>query len=205
MGDLLAAARLDVSRVHEEVLKFTLPEIDILRPNEVHPMQPSFKLLTVVFISLSTFGQTNSKPPSLSETLEWLTGASDKESGDGNNHITFETSGKDGCAVVITETRANAGRAFWIKESFSLADIDPSDVSLHDLSQGPEGKVFAGKYAVRFHTTNYRKKIGSTSSDNPDVILTSDYSVFTNESFAPRFAKAFRRAVTLCGGKPSSY
>lgn len=168
-------------------------------------MQPSFKLLTVVFISLSTFGQTNSKPPSLSETLEWLTGASYEESGDGNNHITFETSGKDGCAVVITETRAKASHGFWIKESFSLADIDPSDVQVHDLSQGPYGKPFAGKYAVRFHTTNYRKKISSTAWDYSDPILTSDYTVFTNESFAPRFAKAFRRAVTLCGGKPSSY
>lgn len=161
-------------------------------------------ILAVAFILLS-FEQTRSNPPTLSETLEWLTGASTEESGDGNNHITFETSGKDGCAVVITETRAKASRGFWIKESFSLADIDPSDVQLDDLSKGPYGKPFAGQFAVRFHTTNYRKKISSTAWDYPNVILASDYTVFTNDSFAPRFAKAFRRAVTLCGGKASSY
>ncbi len=59
----------------------------------------------------------------LSETLQWLSGASEEESGDGNNHITFASDSRDSCSVTITETRVEAGPNFWIKESFSLADI----------------------------------------------------------------------------------
>jgi hypothetical protein len=70
---------------------------------------------------------------SLSETLQWLAGASEKESGDANNHITFESKDSDGCDVTITETRAKAGPDFWIKISFSLADIDPGDIQVEIL------------------------------------------------------------------------
>ena len=64
---------------------------------------------------------------------------------------------------------------FWIKESFSLADID--------------------------HT----KKIVHTASQFADSISHSDYIYFTNDRFAPKFAKAFAHAARLCGGKRSSF
>ena len=64
----------------------------------------------------------NEKPPvsaKLSETLQWLKGASEEESGNGTTNITFESNGGDSCAVTITETRAKASPGFWIRESFS--------------------------------------------------------------------------------------
>jgi hypothetical protein len=139
----------------------------------------------------------------LSETLEWLSGASEKESGDGNTHTTFASEG--GCNVAITETRALASPGFWIRVSFSLTDIDPTDIRVQNLGQGEFKELFEGQSAVRFHTTNYRKKIIHTSNNPLEPIPTADYTVFTNDWFAPRFAKAFKRAVELCGGQPSSF
>jgi hypothetical protein len=154
----------------------------------------------------------------LSETLQWLAGASDKESGDGNDHITFESKGSDGCDVTITETRAKAGPDFWIKISFSLADIDSGDIQVENLAEGMEGglkKFFEGQFGVSFHTSNYRKTVvhstkgpfysGGPTLDKPLETPASDYTFFTNEWFAPRFAKAFKRAAELCGGKRSSF
>jgi hypothetical protein len=145
---------------------------------------------------------TNS--PSLSETLQWLSGASEQESADGDEHHTFESDGKDICSATITETRTKATPGFWIKESFSLADIDPDDIQVDDLGKGGEPR-FLGKFAVAFHTTNYTKKIIHTSSQYAEAIPASDYIYFTNDWFAPKFAKAFAHAARLCGAKRSSF
>ena len=122
------------------------------------------------------------------------------------------------CSVAITETRAEASADYWIKLSFSLGDIDPEDIHVSNLAEGwppglQVGKAFAGKYAVNFHTTNYAKKIISRlhwhpSSESPPREITgpvSDYIYYTNDGFAPKFAKALKHAVELCGGKPSSF
>ena len=107
--------------------------------------------------------------------------------------------------MTITETRAKASPGFWIRESFSLTDIDPEDIQAENLGTGASKKFFAGIYSVRFHTTNYAKKIIHTSSQLNEPIPTSDYTVLTNEWFAPKFARAFKKAVELCGGKRSSF
>lgn len=164
-------------------------------------------LLTVFSFLLpsSVISQSRHEPATLSDTLEWLRGASDKESGDGNTHITFESVGAQGCAVIITETRVKAGPQFWIRESFSLGDIDPADIQVEKLGTGQFKKLMEGQSSVRFHTTNYREKIVHTSNSSSEGIPTSDYILLTNDWFAPRFAKALKRAAELCGGKPSSY
>ncbi len=170
-------------------------------PNESEPVKPR---------------ATEPKPRSpvgtsgLSETLQWLSGATDEESGDGNNHHTFESNDRNSCAVTITETRALAGPGFWIKESFSLTDIDPADIQVEKLAQGDLKNLFQGLSAVTFHTTNYSKKIIHTSGalvalSDVKEIPSSKYTLFTNDWFAPRFAKAFKHAVELCGGQRSSF
>ena len=67
-------------------------------------------------------------PPDLMEKLRWLSGAFEEESGDGENHHTFESDAAAPCSVTITETRLSAKSGFWIKMAFSLADIDPQDI-----------------------------------------------------------------------------
>jgi len=138
-------------------------------------------VLSGLFVSTSVFGQVNLKTPTLHETLTWLSGASESESGDGNDHYTFESTGNSGCTVIITEMRAKASPGFWIKESFSLADIDPIDIQVEDLGQGEYKNLFEGQSSVRFHTTNYRKTISSTSYDQAEAIPTSDYILLTKK------------------------
>lgn len=154
----------------------------------------------------------------LAQTLQWLHGATDENSAKGAppyEHYTFDIMSGNGCSVAITETRVQAGPDFWIKESFSLADIDPDNIQVENLGKGQFAKLFAGQAAVSFHTTNYAKKIihssrgpffpGGPLLQRPEEIPTSDYTILTNDWFAPRFAKAFRHAVELCGGKRSSF
>jgi hypothetical protein len=118
-------------------------------------------LLATMFAGASATASAQSGPastntPSLTETLQWLSGASEVESSDGKNHHTFESDGK-GCSVAITETRTQASPGFWIKMSFSLADIDPDDIRVNDLGKEPVLPI-PGQFAVDFHTTNYIKK-----------------------------------------------
>ena len=149
---------------------------------------------------------TGSELKDLQDTFQWLKGASDSESATGippYQHYTFESGGENGCSVAITETRAAAGPEWWIKESFSLAEIDPADIQVNKLGKG--APTLAGESAVRFHTTNYRETIVHTSNSLSKEILTSDYTVFTNDWFAPRFARALKHAAKLCGAKTSSF
>lgn len=166
-------------------------------------------VVTAPYIAVGQKAQSNqseAKAPTLSETLQWLRGATEQESADGSNHHEFETNGgDDSCSVTIIETRVKAGPDFWIRESFSLADIDPADIQVEKLGEGQFKKLFAGQSSVRFHTRNYAKKIINTSNSRSEGVAMSDYSFFTNDWFAPRFAKALKRAVQLCGGKPSSF
>jgi hypothetical protein len=138
-------------------------------------------------------------------SLQWLRGASEVESADGVSHITFESNGRDNCSASITETRVKAGPNFWIKESFSLGDIDPDDIQVENLGKGDFEKFLAGQSVVRFHTTNYTDKIIHTSSSHAEPIPASDYSVPTNDWFAPRFARALKHGnFAGASGHPSN-
>jgi hypothetical protein len=143
------------------------------------------------------FGQASG--PSLADTLEWLHRSSLAESLEPINgtHIDFESSG---CSVEVTEYREQAGAGFWIKNRFSLADIDRMSVTIdHDSTF----KDFVGVY---IYTTNDRDKILHTSNSLPaDGLMVNEYYFFTPSEYAPRFAKALKHAVQLCGGKPSAF
>jgi hypothetical protein len=156
------------------------------------------RILNVFLCSLIVFpalGQ-NRPSPTLAETLQWLQGTSGKESGDGNDRIVFENDG--GCSVSITETRVKASPKFWIKNTFSLKDIDPSDITIHPF---PEDRLSM----IHFHTSNYADKILASSNELPDPSPSSEYYFETTEEFAPRFVKALKHAAELCGAKPSAF
>jgi hypothetical protein len=165
------------------------------------------RLVLFVLCSLSVLGQSTPKAqaPTLSETMQWLRGATDEESGDGINHYEFGNKDGDSCYVTITETRSNASPGFWLSNSFSLADIDPADIQVEKLGEGQFKNSLAGKFAVAFHTRNYAKKITHNSNSSSSTIQISRYVLFTNDWFAPRFAKALKRAIQLCGGNRSSF
>jgi hypothetical protein len=159
-------------------------------------------LLGFVTALAAETAQSQRNPPTLAETLQWLSGASEAESGNGDTLTNFEI-GQTSCSAIITETRTEVSPGFWIKMSFSLADIDPDDIHVEDLGKGPF--PFPGKFAVRFHTTNYAKKISYTSWKVSEPFPVSEYTVSTNDLFGPKFARALKHAVRLCGGKRSAF
>jgi hypothetical protein len=97
--------------------------------------------LTLGLLVSSAIGQTKTTP-TLTQTLEWLSGTSGQESGDDNDRITFESNG--GCSVTIVETRVKAGPGFWVKNTFSLSDIDTADIRIHPFPE--QTPNFDGKH-----------------------------------------------------------
>jgi hypothetical protein len=172
-------------------------------------------VFSVLFASLLAWGQRKDNAPSLSETIEWLTGASEEESGWGSGH--FQLSSHN-CNVEILSTEilsTNAETPSPIKisrtkYSFRLMDIDPTDIRYAD--SGLVGRAF-----IEFHSRNYKENITVTKykdaeaewSDKVVLDTVRVRSVVgglqTNSEFARRFVKPFKRAVELCGGKQSSY
>lgn len=159
--------------------------------------------------------------PDLRETLEWLTRAS-MQSGFvragsiiDEIHTEIQSSG-DSCSVTMIETRPEAAPSFREKLTFSLSDIDPTDIYVTDLAKPdpdePElsklrAKINKGRFSVTFHTTNYTKKLMTeyTDPENGKPFGVQQYIMFTNDWFAPRFAKALKHAIELCKGRKSTY
>jgi hypothetical protein len=59
--------------------------------------------MLIASVASAQSGPPSTNAPSLSETLQWLSEASEAESGDGGMHHTFGNDGKD-CSVTVTET-----------------------------------------------------------------------------------------------------
>ena len=108
-------------------------------------------------------------------------------------------------SVTITETRLKATPGFWIKLLFSLADIDPDDIRVDDLSKGnSQIPGIPGKFAVGFHTTNYTKKIIHTSSQFADFDPPLGLHLFHERLVCAEIRKSPRpRGATLWGQKVS--
>jgi hypothetical protein len=158
--------------------------------------------MSATSFNCSAQSQTHPTQPTLRETLDWLTGTSKQESGDGSEYITFES---QGCRAVITEHRMMAKPEFIIRTAFDLSDLDPNDVSVVNLATGNLKGLFAGQSSVRVHTRNYTEKMLNSDTRNTDQTPTSWYEFTTNSDFANRFAKAIKRAAVLCGAKASSF
>jgi hypothetical protein len=162
------------------------------------------RVLIIVFVfSGMTHAQSHvHEPPTLRDTLDWLTGTSKQESGDGSEYIEFESKG---CQAVITEHRVMAKPEFVIRTEFSLADIDPNDFSLVKLGTGKFKALFGNQTSVKFHTRNYVEKMRNSDTRDTTPTPTSSYEFTTDGDFAPRFARAMKRAAELCGAKLSSF
>ncbi len=105
--------------------------------------------------------------------------------------------------ILENHTNKHTGQPEFVEDSFSLSDIDPN-VKVTDAV------LVDGTLSVEFHTTNYTDKIrlsqGDFNGEKPHAAFdTSNYAVWMAEKFAPRFAKALKHAVELCGGKRSAF
>lgn len=103
-----------------------------------------------------------------------------------------------------------------------LSQIDPTSIKTENL-RGTFGKLDkktfypnpATMIDVRFGTTNDLNSIvvtyphASYSKDHPEEVHSccglGDAGITLEPNYAPRFVKAFRHAIDLCGGKPSTF
>jgi hypothetical protein len=90
---------------------------------------------------------------------------------------------------------------------YSLSDLDPKSIKPHSGYKGDDSVPF-----VSFETTNSQRKISLAGhacarglTEVVDYCATSWQVNFAEYEAAERFARAMHHAVTLCGGKVSTF
>jgi hypothetical protein len=149
--------------------------------------------------------------PSLKDTLQWMHNFVDAHSywemeKSENNPMGIDRSRLTFNKCQATQTLFEGGNSLG-DTRYSLGDIDPQAVKIE--------KSAASSVAVEFETTNSRDVIAITISDRwsdsiqewckHQTCVSSWLINFDSEENAKRFAKAFKHAVSLCGGKPSAF
>jgi hypothetical protein len=183
--------------------------------------------ILAVLVSVLSLRAAGATEPTISETLDWMESTY-------NNHLHTGGSPGHGLLEIFTEdnkpfekvqeTISSAGCNFTLKkdyvvglvgqhsDSFSLSNVDPSPIKI-DLfhkarysttaCRDPDDQEnFICDFAVvKFAITN-QKPLITTDSGNQ---YSDDNFLVDDIEYAERFAKAFRHAVELCGGKASPF
>jgi hypothetical protein len=163
--------------------------------------------------------------PSLAETQQWLANTFS----DG----VFEATGRDskitfnGCRAVITGStefryvEQTNHTTVPSTDSFNLGDLDPNNISVDNTANGSIDNTAKNPAVVVNLPVNGRggrvtevlqlpARPNSTPTPKPDS-SESDPTYYyalrlsVAPEYAPRFIKAMRHAVELCGGKPSVF
>jgi S1-C subfamily serine protease len=153
-----------------------------------------------------TDGQRNENSTDLRQTLQWMQdtlpeGSSECVTKAGCSRT--ELSKFVGCKVefnLVLRTWIDGNRRlvdFPSLHYFDLGNIDPERISSKGVSDD------AHRYDVFYlHTWNDTKKI--LQMDVPNNVPKNEADFLLKTDYSPRFEKAFRHAVDLCGGKPST-
>lgn len=175
-------------------------------------------IFLLLFSASAMQAQTGQTNPSLADTLQWMQNTLNSEAGrmdvkTGSSlemrmwtmpeaascKVTFEY--QSGKAGVVSGFETVGWRAIY---KFDLKDIDPTSIRTM-----PAGSDVMGPKSVMFLRT--RNDVASISYTLP--LTLPDHSPFTTEwmvfefgtPYAVRFVKAFKHAVSLCGGKASAF
>jgi len=89
--------------------------------------------------------------------------------------------------------------------SFNLGDMDPETIIFAKFPENKYPDVPNDDGAFRATTINYSKKVLLKTADGKLEHTDSFPTWFFYPGYGARFAEAFRHAVTLCGGKPSTF
>ena len=152
--------------------------------------------------------------PSLADTIQWIkTTSADglethEQSMDTLMYVFPDDSSCQNFKVFINVEHREGAKSAAVNFifGFDLGDVDPSSIEEEDKT-------------IKFGTTDNQKKIQFRRDVAVDLahlkshqLISSDdfpreYGVFFvgDNSYRSRFAKAFRQAVILCGGKPSTF
>ena len=158
--------------------------------------------------------------PEIQKTLHWIQNTLNDREGntqylgaDGEivNHRNLMTE-LNGCQVTFVyetgevEKDKREQETFHSRSQVNLGDLDPisitSDDSAPEIGGGPVS-------TVRMHTTDKTASVSLAAGDRgwegPLVIPATDLLWELPSPYAERFVKALRHAVTLCGGKASTF
>ena len=99
-----------------------------------------------------------------------------------------------GCEAAFTYSTEDTQHHVWTStDKFNFKDLDASTV-----------EVLGSSAVFYVETTNNANAISLTVNSTP--AFGSDDMLFElPEAYTKRFAKAFKHAVVLCGGKPSTF
>jgi hypothetical protein len=166
--------------------------------------------LMIVLASGLVFAQ-NKNSANLADTLLWMHNFADAHSywvveKSEHNPMGIDTTRLTFNRCEVTATLLESGKSIG-NTRYSLVDIDPQSLKIETSSNLPG--------SVAFETTDSRDGIALNISDiwhdsvqewcKHQLCLSSWLINFDTQENARRFAKAFKHAVSLCGGKPSAF
>jgi hypothetical protein len=171
------------------------------------------RLAPIIFVLIVTavFGQD--KKPTLKETLEWMhTAFPDSQS---VTAVQFKQTrelnyvdGKDGtspsCTItIIDHYKTDDGTPVARDTIIDLSLIDPTSIESYK-----DDTVEKDSGVMTLVATNDKnviiEKIENKKDDKP-YLTKREFITFVGPDYAERFAKAFKNAVSLCGGKASTF
>lgn len=215
-GTTSQQGRLKISTLKpgKHVLRVSLSDYDDWQGSIVLKQgQPLTKSLALS--QTAATAQSSGSGPSLDETLFFIQSTLESDSGStttftNNSRVARNRSSLvrrgTGCTVVATTTttwnpKEVADQVF--SYTIDLALIDPASVSATAMRSAFENMMVDG-FQVQLTTTN--NTLSVERSDNGQLSKASAFVVeLSDQQAAQRVAKAFSHAVTLCGGKPSSF
>ena len=112
----------------------------------------------------------------------------------------------NGCAVTfVYAIRSREETTLHSRSQLNLGDLDPTSLDVYAAAHDAFGPVSI----VTVYTTDKAPAVRLTVNDRSwpgePTLPSTDLLWELPASYADRFAKALKQAVTLCGGKPSSF
>ncbi|MGH9682767.1 MAG: hypothetical protein ACRD4S_04045 [Candidatus Acidiferrales bacterium] len=148
------------------------------------------------------------------KTLHWIQNTLADEEGE---TLYFNKDGKDdtrinllpdvnGCEVTfVYATRSDWKETYHTRQQINLGALDPESLSIETATHDVMGPVSI----VTVYTTDKVPKVRLTVNDrnwqSAMTVPSTDLLWELPSPYAARFVKALHQAVTLCGGKPSSF
>jgi hypothetical protein len=167
--------------------------------------------LVLIVLSTMIYGQDHN--PTLKETLEWMHNAFPNSQSvtavqfkQTRELIYIEGKGDEPPSCIITivdHYKADDGTPIARDTVIDLSLIDPDSIESYT-----EDTLVKGTGVVTMVATNDKKiiveKIENKKDDKP-YLTEREFIDFVGTNYSDRFAKAFKNAATICGGKKSAF
>ena len=160
-------------------------------------------------------GSSPKTSPEILKTLQWIQNT--LADGEGRT-LSSEGLVRDslldsvnGCQVTFVNYQMDSDRKLTvhIREQVNLGDLDPASLTVNDEYENKHIDIVGPVRGVSVQTTDKMPTVRMMMGDR------NWHAGFTTQStelmwqppapYAPRFAKALKQAITLCGGKRSSF